>query len=280
MGKEQILPFLKWPGGKRWFAKRNSDFFPRKYNIYLEPFLGSGAVFFSLQPQQAILADINDELINLYMVMRDHPEELKSEMLSHQTNHNKTYYYQMRDSEPDSVLGRASRMLYLNRVCFNGMYRVNQEGKFNVPIGTKDNCTYDIELFNNYAECLRNANFLCADFGDTIERANKDDFIFADPPYVTTRSSNFIKYNDELFSWNDQLRLHQVLVEAKHRGAKIVLTNAYCKEIIEMYRNDGFHIHVLERASTIAGKSAKRGSVKELMITSHRKPRERKKKNE
>lgn len=276
MQNEQISPFLKWPGGKRWFAKKNQEYFPKKYDKYIEPFLGSGAVFFSLRPQNAILADTNIDLINLYTVMRDKPEELKKQMLLHQQKHNKTYYYQIRDSVPIDTVERASRLLYLNRTCYNGMYRVNKQGKFNVPIGTKSDCIYDIELFESYAECLQDVTFLCEDFSVTINQAGKGDFVFADPPYATTNNLNFVKYNDELFRWEDQLRLHKSLVHARNRGVKIVLTNVYCKEIIEMYRHDGFYIHVLKRASTIAGQPDNRGYVKEVMITSHRKQRKRK----
>lgn len=280
MQNKQILPFLKWPGGKRWFARQNQEYFPRNYDKYIEPFLGSGAVFFSLQPHNAILADTNIELINLYTVMRDNTETLKKQMICHQQKHDKTYYYQIRNSVPNDPVERASRLLYLNRTCYNGMYRVNKQGRFNVPIGTKSDCIYDIELFESYARCLKDAVFLCEDFSVTINKANKDDFVFADPPYATTNNLNFVKYNDELFRWEDQLRLHKSLLDARNRGVRIVLTNVYCKEIIKMYKQDGFYIHILKRASTIAGQSFKRGYVKEVMITSHRKSRTRKEKNE
>lgn len=280
MQSENIMPFLKWPGGKRWFVKKNKEYFPKQYNKYIEPFLGSGAVYFSLQPHNAILADINIELINLYTVMRDNHDALVDQMILHQQKHNKLYYYKVRDSVPTDIVERASRLLYLNRTCYNGMYRVNKHGKFNVPIGTKINCIYDIELFKNYSECLQDAIFLCGDFSTTINKADKDDFVFADPPYATTNTRSFVKYNDELFRWEDQLRLHKSLVYARDRGVKILLTNAYCKEIIEMYKKDGFYIHILKRPSTIAGQSAKRGYVKEVMITSYRKPRKRKENNE
>ena len=280
MQNKQIEPFLKWPGGKRWIAKKYKEYFPKEYNMYIEPFLGSGAVFFSLQPKEAILSDINKELINLYVTMRDNPKELKGQLVYHQERHTKEHYYKIRDVILTDNLKCAGRLLYLNRACYNGMYRVNKQGKFNVPIGTKNNFTYDIDQFDQYANCLKHATLICGDFYEIINKAKKNDFIFADPPYATSGKANFTKYNDELFVWQDQLRLHEALVNAKARGAKIVLTNVYCKEIIEMYKNDGFYVHILQRSSNIAGQADKRGKVKELMITSNRKQSKRKEKHE
>ena len=280
MQNKQIEPFLKWPGGKRWIAKKYKEYFPKEYNMYIEPFLGSGAVFFSLQPKEAILSDINKELINLYVIMRDNPKELKGQLVYHQERHTKEHYYKIRDVILTDNLKCAGRLLYLNRACYNGMYRVNKQGKFNVPIGTKNNFTYDIDQFDQYANCLKHATLICGDFYEIINKAKKNDLIFADPPYATSGKANFTKYNDELFVWQDQLRLHEALVNAKARGAKIVLTNVYCKEIIEMYKNDGFYVHILQRSSNIAGQADKRGKVKELMITSNRKQSKRKEKHE
>lgn len=276
MEDKQITSFLKWPGGKRWFVKKYQDYFPKEYGTYIEPFLGSGAVFFSLQPKDAILSDINKELIDLYIIMRDNPEKLKEQLVYHQRMHCKEYYYSVRETIPTNILERSGRLLYLNRACYNGMYRVNKQGKFNVPIGTKSNFTYDVDQFNKYADCLKFAILKCSDFFSTINNAKENDLIFADPPYAMAGETSFTKYNDELFVWEDQLRLHRALVDARERGVKIVLTNAYCKEIIEMYKKDGFYVHIIQHSSNIAGQAEKRGKVKELMITSNRKPRKRK----
>lgn len=273
MNKKQVLPFLKWPGGKRWFVKKYQSYFPLHYNTYIEPFLGGGAVFFSQAPSQAILGDINEELINLYLVMRDNPERLKQLLLMHQQKHNKDYYYTVRANVPMSQEERAARLLYLNRSCYNGMYRVNKQGDFNVPIGTKTDFIYDIDQFDEYSARLKNARLICEDFYKTINMAQKNDFIFADPPYAMASKTNFTKYNENLFVWEDQLRLHEALVEAKKRGVHIVLTNVYCKELINLYKKDGFFVHKIKRSSTIAGKTENRGPVRELMITSMRKNR-------
>ena len=264
-------PFLKWPGGKRWFVKKYRDIFPKEYGTYIEPFLGSGAVFFSQMPSKAILGDINEELINLYLVMRDNPDKLKEILMLHQRLHEKDYYYKIRATIPATTEEKAARMLYLNRSCYNGMYRVNKRGEFNVPIGTKTHFLYDIDSFEDYAQCLENAQLFCADFCQTIAMAKQNDFIFADPPYALARNSNFVKYNDKLFEWKDQIRLHKALVAARDRDVKIVLTNVYCEEIAELYQTTGFFVQEISRASTIAGKVDKRGKVTELIITSKEK---------
>lgn len=270
MKEKKLSPFLKWPGGKQWFVNHYLEIFPAEYNNYYEPFLGGGSVFFALRPERAIIADINSELINLYMVMRDKPDELKELMNRHQYAHCQTYYYQMREGSCDTELEKAARFLYLNRTCFNGMYRVNKEGKFNVPIGTKNNCIYDIDLFDQYAKVLKKANIFTDDFEKTIAKAQRGDLIFADPPYAVQKNQDgFIKYNDHLFTWYDQERLFNCLKEAKRREATIILTNVSCKEIREIYISGGFFIKDLKRVSTIAGNSTKRGIITELLITSY-----------
>lgn len=271
MNDEYIKPFLKWPGGKRWFVNKYLKIFPEKYNKYYEPFLGGGSVFFALLPSNAIIADINEELVNLYLIMRDNPNELRKLMETHQSKHSKEYYYHIRASRCCTEIEKAARFLYLNRTCYNGMYRVNRQGDFNVPIGTKSNCIYDIESFEKYSETLRNAEIRVDDFEDIINKAQENDLIFADPPYAAQNNPNgFIKYNDRLFTWKDQERLYNSLLNAKKRGAKVVITNVKCDEVYRMYEAGGFSVKEIERKSSIAGKSSKRGTVKELLITSYK----------
>lgn len=270
MKNKEISPFLKWPGGKQWFVKQYVNILPSNFKNYYEPFLGGGAVFFSLQPKRAVLSDTNKDLINLYIFMRNNPEDLKELMKYHQEQHCKQYYYDIREHESLMDLESAGRFLYLNRTCFNGMYRVNRQGKFNVPIGSKNNCIYDIDHFNEYSSLLKRAKIVEGDFMNIITRSGKEDLIFADPPYtVQKKQRGFIKYNDQLFTWNDQLRLYEGLSEAKKRGVKVVLTNVDCIEIYDMYKSSGFFIKTLERNSSMASKVSKRGTVKELLITSY-----------
>lgn len=265
---DHISSFLKWPGGKRWIADKLVDALP-EINTYIEPFLGSGAIFFLLAPSKAYISDINQELIETYIVMQNYPDELKRKLCYHQKKHSRNYYYKMRSIRPRTEINRAARFIYLNRTCFNGMYRVNKKGEFNVPIGTKNNCIYDIDLFEKYSQILKSAVIKCCDFEDAIVLANNKDLIFADPPYAMESGDNFTKYNDKLFTWKDQERLLRSLVEARDRGANVVVTNAYCEEIKKMYEKEDFHIYELERVCSIAGKAEKRKIIKEYLITSY-----------
>ena len=265
-----MKPFLKWPGGKQWLVNKYFHLFPANFNTYLEPFLGGASVFFALEPKKAVLSDINEEIINLYEVMRNHPEELKKMMIAHNEKHSKDYYYSIRKRSFADNITKAARTLYLNRTCFNGIYRVNKNGEFNVPIGTKKNCIYDIASFEDYSRLLKTCNLFANDFSTTIQLANKNDLIFADPPYTSSINDGcFIKYNDNLFSWNDQLRLHEELCKAKSNGAFVVLTNKDNKEIEDLYCDSGFYVSRLTRNSCITAKKEKLKSVTELLITSY-----------
>jgi len=262
--------FLKWPGGKRWLTNVIKDLVPQQYSNYYEPFLGGGAVFFSLTPKKGVISDINPELINLYTAMRDYPLTLKHLMRQHQELHSHEYYYQIRSKQYIDPVEQAARFLYLNRTCYNGMYRVNRNGQFNVPIGTKTDCIYDVDLFEEYSFALKNVKISTNDFAVTIQQASSDDLIFADPPYASAQKKDtpFLKYNDRLFTWDDQTRLHNVLVAAKMRGVKVILTNANYQEIKDIYTESGFFITEVNRTSNIASKSDKRSIVSELLITS------------
>lgn len=261
--------FLKWPGGKRWLTTKYFDIFPSTYNCYIEPFLGSASVFFYLEPKHAVLSDTNADLINLYKVMRDHPSELAALMEQHNHNHCKEYYYRMRSQKMKNDLEHAARFLYLNRTCYNGMYRVNKKGEFNVPIGTKTRCDQDVGYFPEYSKILENATLCSCDFEDSISTATQGDLVFADPPYaVSSRSGLFINYNDKLFSWNDQKRLLISLRNARERGAYIISTNSNSPQINNMYVENGFYTKVISRRCVMAANPNKRGTIEELLITS------------
>lgn len=262
-----IKPFLKWPGGKRWLIEKIIQSISVSNCTYYEPFLGGGSFFFAIQPERAVLSDINAELIELFSIMRDRPDELKSKMIYHNNHHSAEYYYKIRKMQPRTSLTRAARLLYLNRTCFNGMYRVNKQGHFNVPLGSKNNCIYDIEDFQLYSKILKKSALYCADFEQTINLAKKDDLIFADPPYAVNDREIFTKYNDTLFSWNDQERLFESLSKSKSRGVNIVTTNAYFEDIKTMYLQDGFYGYVVDRISSIAGNPCKRKKVRELVFS-------------
>lgn len=265
-----MRPFLKWPGGKRWLISRYHRVFPKKYNAYIEPFLGGGSAFFHLMPCQATISDVNKELINSYHMMAKNPAMLRAMLKQHQREHNATHYYDVRDHIPDDTLARAARFLYLNRTCFNGMYRVNQLGHFNVPIGTKEYFIDDVNLFEEYAQALQHAHILTQDFVDAIRGANDGDLVFADPPYTIAHNQNsFIKYNEKLFSWKDQGRLLNALIRARDRGAIIIATNAYYPALQKMYQENHFYTQALRRFSSISGLADGRGTQEELLVSSH-----------
>ena len=265
-----MKPFLKWPGGKRWLISRYSQIFPQEYNAYFEPFLGGGSAFFHLTPQQATIADINKDLINTYRMMTRHPEQLRDLLEAHQRNHNSAHYYQVRNNIPVKPLERAAKFIYLNRTCFTGMYRVNQLGQFNVPIGSKEPFIEDIDLFHEYAKTLQNTTIRTLDFVETICMATEGDLVFADPPYTIAHNQNsFIKYNEKLFSWKDQKRLLRALTRARNRGATIIATNAYYPELQRLYIEKGFFTCPLVRYCSISGLSEGRGNQEELLVTSY-----------
>jgi DNA adenine methylase len=261
-----IIPPLKWAGGKRWLVNADLLPFPSKIERYVEPFLGSGAVFFHLQPKKAILSDINKELICLYKVIKNHPQELFVAMKAHRKHHDADYYYRVRASAPKDKVGVAARFLYLNRTCWNGLYRVNLKGKFNVPIGTKDSVIFDTDDFEGLSKLLKRASIKHSDFEPIVDGCDAGDFLFLDPPYTTQHNYNgFIKYNEKIFSWEDQIRLRDSVFRAATRGVIIALTNADHSSIKKLYKGLGKYTR-LHRQSVLAGIAEKRCPTTEALF--------------
>jgi DNA adenine methylase len=263
---QSLSPFLKWVGGKRWLAMHYHHLFPTRFDRYVEPFLGSAAVFFYLQPDNALLSDSNSELINTYQQVRSNAAEIQAALRRHHQNHNETYYYVERRRKHRADHERAAQFIYLNRVCWNGLYRVNTRGEFNVPLGTKTNVILPTDDFYQSAVILKNANLLISDFEPVMMQVRADDFVFIDPPYVTRHNFNgFVKYNDKLFRWEDQERLCTVIRDAATRGAKILVTNADHPSIRDLYRGVGRHL-TLNRSSLLAADPMNRSSITEVAI--------------
>jgi DNA adenine methylase len=261
-----IIPFLKWAGGKRWLASRYAYLFPDTFNRYLEPFLGSGAVFFHLNPRRATLSDSNRPLMDTYAAVRNNPDEVFRLLALHQKRHSYTFYYQMRKAKPTTPARIAARFIYLNRTCWNGLYRVNKTGEFNVPLGTKDSVLFDTDNFSQISDVLKQATIACCDFEKTIGTAREGDFIFIDPPYTAKHNMNgFLKYNESIFTWNDQLRLAKSVKAASDRGVKILVTNANHVSLRKIYRGMGT-LQSLTRQSILAADSARRTSTTELAV--------------
>lgn len=267
--EEELVPFLKWAGGKRWFVNNHADLLPSTYNRYIEPFLGGGSVFFHLRPNAAILGDLNGDLIDTYRGIQHDWRALQNSLIYRQRAHREDpdYYYRLRSKNPQDLLQKASRLIYLNRTCFNGIYRVNREGQFNVPRGSKDKVLLESDDFETMARLLEGVELRVSDFGPLIDEAAHGDLVFADPPYTVLHNTNgFVKYNEVLFSWSDQQRLANSLLDAARRGVKVVCTNANHQSVRNLYDREEFQLKVVSRFSAISADSASRKYFEELII--------------
>jgi DNA adenine methylase len=262
-----LKPFIKWPGGKRWFVEKHAAFLPSRIEgTYIEPFLGGGSVFFALCPKKSHLSDACGDLIATYRAIRTQANQVERLLTGYFHAHCKSFYYYMRDLEPTRQAERAARFIYLNRTCFNGIYRVNRQGKFNVPMGSRNTVIRPEDCFKSWSQSLRASTLIQCDFEESIDKAEVGDFVFADPPYTVQHNFNgFLKYNEVLFCWEDQLRLHSALVRAKKRGVAVLTTNANHESIRTLYAR-GFKQNVVSRYSSMASFSQYRENFEELVI--------------
>lgn len=265
-----MAPFLKWAGGKRWLVANHGEWLRHDAARYLEPFLGSGAVYFHLRPQRAILSDLNEGLIATYQSLRDEPHEVWRHLRAHQRKHTSEYYYLVRKQNPRASARKAARFIYLNRTCFNGLYRVNLQGVFNVPKGTKDKVILTNDDFPLVSKLLQPAIIASRDFSHIITEAKGGDFLYVDPPYtVRHNKNNFIRYNESIFSWADQMRLADCLVQAAKRGACVLMSNADHPCIHELYRAKVWQRITVDRFSSLASSPKHRKGTTELVISNY-----------
>jgi len=266
----KLIPFLKWPGGKRWFVCNHIDLMPKNYGTYIEPFLGAGSVYFHQQPPNALLGDVNADLVNVYRAIKYDWKSLLNSLKYRQRRHLEDadeYYYRQRDKTPSDPLLQASRFIYLNRTCFNGIYRVNRQGQFNVPRGSKDKVVFETDDFERMSKLLQGAELVIGDFEKLVDRAVEGDFLFCDPPYTVRHNYNsFRKYNEVLFSWADQERLAAALGRATARGVKVLCTNANHHSVRDLYAGNEFELQVVSRYSSISAKKNSRYQFEELVI--------------
>ena len=261
---------LKWAGGKRWFVKHHIHRVPEQFNRYVDPFIGGGALFFHLEPDEAIISDLNGELITTYAAIRDDWKGVQRQLRAHAKYHDKDYYYRVRAQRPRTPENIAARMIYLNRTCFNGIYRVNASGKFNVPIGSSNNIFRGDEKFEERSAILNRAEIICCDFEETINRAEAGDFLFCDPPYAVRKEQSFVSYTRNMFDWNDQVRLADALIRAKNRNVKIIMTNVNHPEVRALYENvEGFILDETSRYCGIAGRGGQRKRYSELIVSAN-----------
>lgn len=274
----QIPKFVKWAGGKGQLLEQFKPLFPKKFNWYLEPFVGSGAVFFYIiqkfKPKEIIISDINEELINTYEIVRSDVERLIVELKQHKEYHmakGKKYYLTIRATNPNDLplLERAARFIYLNKTCFNGLYRVNLKGKFNVPMGAYKNPDIVQEKrLRLVSKLLKNVTIKVMSFEKVVNLAKKRDFIYFDPPYYPLKKGkSFTTYTKDSFLEKEQKLLAEVFKKLDKKGCFVMLSNSNTKFIKNLYPK--YNINLVQATRMINCKGNKRGKIKEVVVTNY-----------
>lgn len=264
---QSIKPFLRWAGGKTWLIKHLDQFLPKKgYRSYHEPFLGGGSIFFHLKPPTAYLSDLNKELIDTYEQIKTNVEDVIIELAKFENN--EEHYYSVRGEDNYVDAKRAAKFIYLNQTSFNGIYRVNLKGVYNVPYGYRNINFFSAEHLRGVSKALSNVELYHADFRSTVDNVKENDLVFLDPPYTVTHNHNgFIKYNKKLFDLDSQIALAKYIDEINDKGAFYILTNAAHEQVEMIFKKEDNRLEELKRASLIGGRNAKRGRYAELIIT-------------
>ena len=277
-------PFVKWAGGKRQLISTLNENLPESFGTYFEPFLGGGALLFNMltenNKQKCIISDLNSDLVLAYATIRDNVDNLISSLKQHEKYYqkdSKSYYYSVRESTPKKEIEKTSRLLFLNRTCFNGLYRVNSKGQFNVPFGrTPQGNPPQLYLKENIEACsqaLENVELCCEDFYETVKKTKSGDFVYLDPPYHAPNKASMyskVAYTDDL-----QDRVAQFYHDLAKTGAKIMLNNSATLEILkdshesikELYENKEYRLKVLDSNWSIGAIGDWRGKRAELMVT-------------
>jgi len=271
-------PFVKWAGGKRQIIDKLLKLVPEKFNTYYEPFVGGGALLFELSPKNAVINDSNKELMNVYETIKDDNgfEEVIKLLNTYETKHSENFFYKIRNIDKDktkfnklSKAEHAARTIYLNKACFNGLYRVNSKNEFNVPFNRKAKVnTYDgqnLGIIHSYLN-FNDVKLLNTDFEEAVKDAKKGDFIYFDPPY-DSETSTFNSYTENGFGKEEQVRLAKVYKELADKGCYVMLSNHNTTLVKELYKD--FNIHVIEAKRNINANGKKRGKVEEVIITNY-----------
>lgn len=282
-----LSPFLKWAGGKSQLLDQYERYFPTSVNRYFEPFVGGGAVFFYLRQREGFadhyyISDANEELILTYQTVRDQPGELLRLLKKFEKKHNKEFYYEVRSWDRSSGfrrrtrVKRAARFIYLNKTCFNGLWRVNNAGQFNVPMGRYKNPTIaDDERIEQASEALQDVTIQKLDFEEAVHDAGEGDFVYFDPPYVPLNgTSNFTNYYSDGFGHEQQERLANLFLDLHERGCQVMLSNSDTQIVHDLYGGLGIGKDALSMKKVYAKRqinsdSEKRGEITELVITNY-----------
>ncbi len=267
-------PFLKWAGGKAQLLAAFRGLYPRQpIQRYVDPFLGGGAVFFhvkeTLKPRRALLADANGELIATYKAIRSDVEGVIEALMRHKENHGEKYFYELRTKNPTSPSERAARLIYLNKTCFNGLYRVNSRGIFNVPFGRYENPSiFDPQALRGASAALRAVTLRTGDFRKTLDKAGEGDFVYLDPPYQPVSSTaNFTSYTNQPFGQSDQEALAALYGRLAKRGCLMMLSNSDTRFVRKLYR--GFDVRTVPARRNINSRGDRRGPVTEVVVLNY-----------
>ena len=266
-------PFLKWAGGKRQLLQQIDDYIPDNFGKYVEPFVGGGALFFYLLPTEAVLIDNNPVLINAYQIIKDNVDELIELLKNHENN--PEYYYEMRKNDRKeeyrnwSNIEKVSRTIYLNRCCFNGLYRVNSLGQFNVPFGKYKNPKFcDEKNLRAVHKVLQDVDVIYGSFEKVLDYATSESFIYLDPPYVPiSKTANFTGYTKDSFGIKDQIKLKKIVDKLDEKECKIMLSNSYCDFILDLYKD--YTVKTVQAKRAINRDASKRGKIREILILNY-----------
>jgi len=274
MKERMNLAVVKWAGGKRQLINQFQKYFPKEVKRYIEPFVGGGAIAFHIiqtkKPKKVFLSDLNEELINVYGSIRDNIEDLINLLKKYQKKHSEELYYITRKEDPEvmSKLSRAARFIYLNKTCFNGLYRVNSKGQFNVPIGDYKNPKICPENeLREMSKLLKKVKLKSQSFEKILKSTKRGDFVYFDPPYYPLNKSSFTKYVKGDFLEDEQKALFNLFKKLDKKGCKVMLSNSSAKFIKDLYKP--YNIHFVEATRMINCHADKRGKVKEVVITNY-----------
>ena len=281
---DQILatpkPFVKWAGGKRQLISVLNENLPESFGSYFEPFLGGGALLFNMliqnKKQKCIISDLNSDLVLAYATIRDRVDDLISSLKQHEKYYqkdSKSYYYSVRESTPKKEIEKTSRLLFLNRTCFNGLYRVNSKGKFNVPLGkyTNPNIVNE-ENLRSVSHILSSSKvkIQCRDFEAVLRDAKKGDLVYFDPPYQpVTETANFTSYTNKNFTYDDLNRLFVLCTKLDEKECNVLLSNSDSKEVANMFSKKPWKINKIKANRSINSNSTKRTGHFELLIKNY-----------